>query len=752
MHQSKRALMSETPTVEFALSDCTIDCSYNEVTKSINSEKNDFRIMQLNIRGISSKIDELNYLINNTFVNDNPDVILLCETWLTDNSPNPHIPGYNLVLNNRLTKHGGGVAILIADNIQHREVINYNKHETYESCFVEIKTKNREFLVGSIYRPPNTDPNGFSDWLKETISHLKNSNEVIIGLDHNMDLLKTDKHKPTQHFIDTLLDMDLMPTISRPTRLTHTSATLIDNIIVDQKENENFDSYVLIDNTSDHLPCITILNGILTCKKDYVKISKRKSTTESINNLNECLKSIDRNLFKNSTLDFNKKTNHLMNTLQREIDRHLPVQSTIIKYEKLRREPWITNALMKSMNRSRQLYRKQIAGEETRRQQYKHYNDVLKKVKHHAKKQYYIDRCTEYRSNTRQLWKTINKIVKSAHDKSTVVTSLVTNSGTEKITDPKQIANKFGSYFSKVGETFAKRITPADKNIDDYLNMIRRNQQSLYFTPTTPTEIEHLIRKLPNKRSHGHDNIDNILLKHIASSISDVLSIIFNTSLTEGLFPDIFKIAEVVPLHKCNSKENVENYRPISLLVTVSKLLEKIVYSRMYNFLDQTNQLFQSQYRFRTNHGCDHAVSELLSEIMKNLECNRPTTCIYLDLSKAFDTLLHEVILKKMERYGIRGTCLAWLQSYLSNRKMLVKCKEDNGTNVKSDLYDLHYGTPQGSCMGPLLFLVFCNDLQLNLHHLRTIQFADDTTLYFSHRNQNYTQFCITDDLNRIED
>ena len=186
----------------------------------------------------------------------------------------------------------------------------------------------------------------------------------------------------------------------------------------------------------------------------------------------------------------------------------------------------------------------------------------------------------------------------------------------------------------------------------------------------------------------------------------------FNTSLTEGLFPDIFKIAEVVPLHKSNSKEHVENYRPISLLVTISKLLEKIIYSRIYNFLDQTNQLFQSQYGFRTNHGCDHAVSELLSEIVKNLECNRPTTCIYLDLSKAFDTLLHEVILKKMERYGIRGTCLAWLQSYLSNRKMLVKCKEENGSDVKSDLYDIHYGTPQGSCMGPLLFLVFCNDLQ----------------------------------------
>ena len=194
---------------------------------------------------------------------------------------------------------------------------------------MELKTKNKEFLVGSLYRPPNTDAHHFSEWLRETLSTLKKNNEVILGLDHNMDLLKAEKHKPTQRFLDTLLEMDLMPTISRPTRLTHTTATLIDNIIIDQKENENFDSYVLIDNTSDHLPCIMILNGILTCKKDYVKISKRLTTPENIKNLQE------RDPFTNRHLDLNSKTNHLMKVLQSETDHHLPIQNTVIKYEKL---------------------------------------------------------------------------------------------------------------------------------------------------------------------------------------------------------------------------------------------------------------------------------------------------------------------------------------------------------------------------------------------------------------------------------
>ena len=236
--------------------------------------------------------------------------------------------------------------------------------------------------------------------------------------------------------------------------------------------------------------------------------------------------------------------------------------------------------------------------------------------------------------------------------------------------------------------------------------------------PTTKTEVLKLIRNLPNKRSSGHDNIDNVLLKDIATIISDPLAHLFNESLSSGIFPDIFKLAEVVPLHKNGPRDQITNYRPISLLMTISKILEKIFYTRMYNFLTNSNQLYQSQYGFCAKHSCDHAVGELLSDIVKNLELNKPTVCLYLDLSKAFDTLLHTVILKKLERYGIRGKCLQWMESYLSNRKMLVKCRTDNGETIKSYPQEVNYSTPQGSCLGPLLFLVFCNDLQLHLIHL----------------------------------
>ena len=224
--------------------------------------------------------------------------------------------------------------------------------------------------------------------------------------------------------------------------------------------------------------------------------------------------------------------------------------------------------------------------------------------------------------------------------------------------------------------------------------------------------------------------INNITLKEIGEYICIPLAELFNESLMTGIFPETMKIAEVVPLYKGKSKHEVENYRPISLLLTISKLLEKIVYKRVYNFLISSNQLYESQYGFRKNHACEHAIGEFISEVVKNRQMGKITAGIFLDLSKAFDMLEHSVIFKKLERYGIRGNALDWFKSYLCNRKMLTKCRTmSSGIETKSNLFDVSMGTPQGSCLGPLIFIIFCNDLRLHLTHLQCIQFADDTTL-----------------------
>ena len=177
------------------------------------------------------------------------------------------------------------------------------------------------------------------------------------------------------------------------------------------------------------------------------------------------------------------------------------------------------------------------------------------------------------------------------------------------------------------------------------------------------------------------------------------------------------------------------------------------MYTRTYKFLNDTDQIFGSQYGFCTKHSCDNAIGELLGNVIKNQELGKYTIALFLDLSKAFDTLKHEILLNKLEIYSIRGLCFNWYKSYLSNRKMRVKCKIDITGNVKySDTYNVDYGTPQGSCLGPLLFLIFCNDINLHLDFMNVIQFADDTTLYLSKKNLNYLQWCIEYDVRSIID
>ena len=345
----------------------------------------------------------------------------------------------------------------------------------------------------------------------------------------------------------------------------------------------------------------------------------------------------------------------------------------------------------------------------------------------------------------------INKITSNTRDKSSLVEYL--KIGTIQTHNAKEIATEFAKYFSSVGTTYANRIDQSKTDIHTYLKRISRNQETLYLTPTSGSEITNLINSLPNKNSKGHDDISNNMLKQLHTSIAQPLTIIFNKSLSEGKFPDLMKLADIVPIHKTKEKFLRTNYRPISLLITVSKLLEKVIYKRTYSFLNNTGQLYQSQYGFRAQHSCENAVEELVGEIVKGHEHKKHTVAVFLDLSKAFDTLCHKILLSKLERYDIRGTSWNWFDSYLGQRKLRTKCMtESEGRTEYSDYYNIDYGTPQGSCLGPLLFLIFTNDLHLCVENGNCLLFADDTTLYLTHQNLTYLKWGIEEDLKRVMD
>ena len=325
--------------------------------------------------------------------------------------------------------------------------------------------------------------------------------------------------------------------------------------------------------------------------------------------------------------------------------------------------------------------------------------------------------------------------------------------GEVKVTEGNSIADHLNNHFSSVGKNYANRIPPLIKEINAYTNALPMKSTSLFMYPTNVNEMSQLIQKLLNKKSSGYDKINNILLKKISDGILLPLTEVMNKSLKEGIFPEKMKHADVCPLYKSKDRLDYNNYRPISLLITLSKLLEKLVHKRTYTFLENMGQIFVSQYGFRTKHSCEQAVSELLSEIVKGHENKKSMAAVFLDLSKVFDTLCHKILFEKLERYGIRAQSLRWLESYLKNRTMRVKCvTSDTGTVSYSSRRTVDYGAPQGSCLGPLIFLIFTNDLYRHLLYTGCILFADDTTLYMTHHNKKYLEWCIEHDLNILAD
>ena len=517
--------------------------------------------------------------------------------------------------------------------------------------------------------------------------------------------------------------------MTKPTRITHQSTTLIDNVLVSHKLYSEHMCHLITEDISDHLPCMVLLPVLTSHEKDPFLITKRKLNEKIVNKIVEELGQQQWNLHQN---DVNSAFNEPHDNILNIVDKNAP-EKMVRKKIKKHIEPWIMKGIQNSIRKQRKLYYElnKVNVATCEHESCKKYKNCLQKLIRKSKRDYFSQQCIDHKANTKKLWDVINRVImKTLHKHHVIeklkIKGLLTTNGTD-------IANELGKYFAQVGKSFADKLPLPKTSPKEYLNKIPRENKSIYLFPMNTGEVKKLVHKLANKNSSGYDTISNKLLKAIIDEICIPLTEIINISLKTGIFPERMKHADVSPLYKSNSREDKGNYRPISLLITLSKVMEKIMYKCMYNFLENTNQLYVSQYGFKKKHSCEQAVSELLSEILKGQEKKKKTLALFLDLSKAFDTLSRKILFSKLDRYGIRGIALQWYCSYLKNRTMRVKCYTDNSNLSYSERHIIEYSTPQGSCLGPLLFLILSNDLHLNLLYTSCILFADDTTIYATH-------------------
>lgn len=318
-------------------------------------------------------------------------------------------------------------------------------------------------------------------------------------------------------------------------------------------------------------------------------------------------------------------------------------------------------------------------------------------------------------------WKILNSVI--GRKKQNKLSSTFDVDG-EKLKDPKIIANKFNIYFKNIGSTLAQKIPKHNKDPLEFLNGNYSN--SAYFYPASENEVNNIIRGLKNS-AVGWDEIGANMLKHTFTIITPLLTHLCNLSLATGMIPDQLKIAKVVPLYKGGAPGVFGNYRPVSVLPTISKIFEKLVYARIVDYLDKFSILSDSQFGFRKGRSTAMALTLISDKIQQEKNDKKFTVGVFLDLSKAFDTMDHGILMKKLYHYGIRGTAYDWISNYLSHRKQFVSYND-----TKSDYENVTCGVPQGSILGPLLFLLYVNDI-VNVSDIAyLLLYADDTNIFIS--------------------
>ena len=684
--------------------DDPINCKYYTVDELKHFPVNRaLNIFHSNVNGLDTHFDNLHEFLSNS---NTPtfDVINISETSQQMDlnfKTKVDISGYDMFTTGSNSEKGG-VAIYVNEKYDYFERDDLKIQENdYETVWIEIKNnKSKNIICGCVYRHPRYDMSSFQLYMDKILKKINLENkEVYIAGDFNTDFLKIESNNSYQAFYNLITSSGFLPQIIQPTRVTEYSTTIIDNIYTNTFNNELKSGNILLC-ISEHF-------------SQFLSINRQKISLKKINIYQRDYSKFETQSFRNDILlqnwncnsdNVNEMYNDFINKLENCADMHAPMKKLNKKDLKKKSKPWITNDIIKLIEFRNKLFRKKKndkSNDNVKILYNKFRNRVNREMKK-AKKKYYNQYFEENKNDIKKTWMGIKSIINTKNEISPKTSQLNVNG--KMIDDPKSIANSYNNFFTNVGQNIDNDIPNINKSPESFLK--QRNDINFLITKVSHEELIDLIKTLDGKKSSGPSSIPVKLLLTISDLIVYPLCKIINKSFETGIFPDAIKIAKVISVFKKGSTQDVNNYRPISLLSIFDKIFEKLMYSRLYNFLDKYNILYEHQYGFRKNKSTIHSLMQITEQIKFSIEKGMYGCGIFLDLKKAFDTVNHSILLRKLEHYGVRETSLHWFTSYLANRKQFVYF---NGH--KSETKSINCGVPQGSVLGPLLFLLYINDL-----------------------------------------
>ena len=692
-----------------------------------------YNLFHLNIRSCSQNFNELLLLLATMKVKFS--VIVLTETWLKDKTHAPNIPGYVAYHSIRPNGKGyGGVSIYIKNELQSSEITEFSiNNEIMESVGAKVSIYNKNINIIGIYKSPRSLLDQFNGQFFDKLSILPANEMNYLTGDFNVDLMQSNPSNSELDFREKFSSYFYHPLINIPTRTTETSSTCIDNIFTNTLEHTS--SGTIECKISDHHGVISTIPVQFNQPHDKFEFKFRDNSNENIQKLRQDL-ARELTLFTH----YNQFTVNDQLTIFRDIlienyNKNCPIKTIIISQRQIE-APWISTQLKRAIEEKHRLH-KLSKNDQSIVSRFKLFSNQLKHTIENARKAYYLRKFQISEKDPKATWKIINSLIKPISKRNFYK---LKEEGME-ILDSEKIAKIFNSHFISVAPDLAAKIPKTDA---DPLHHVRHHERSFQFYECTPQEIESIIFSLKSKRCAPQE-IPVSLLKQIVDIISPIISQLVNASVSKGLFPKALKVARIVPIHKAGPKSDKKNYRPISILPTLSKIFEKAMHKRITNFFVKFNLLYNDQYGFQSKKNTTDAIIKFTDQCYDILDSKEQLLSIYLDFSKAFDTVDHKILCKKLERYGIRGQINKWFESYLDKREQYVQISDK-----KSPTKISFCGVPQGSVLGPLLFLIYINDMH-KCSQLKMIHFADDSTAYSSHKSLHELVPLVNIELEKID-